>query len=279
MKHAYIAVGVIWIVSIFSTAVSFLKYFITLIIAYTVISLYLVISAYCYINIYLTLREHRSQAHCIRVLQQSPAVPLNIATYRKTLSGCVWLQQAVVICCLPNTDNFVFRKFQHSSFLMDIPTEMFRSSISPLLIPTSYRTIVMRRTLYSSFISPKMWIRAKLHANPVMAKVALNELIRRWLRRIWKQFCRRNWKGLFFLVEAITLSNKCEGRDGFFFLYTVISFTSFILKRHTDDIEASDQLNKPLVKLDHFWVLQVLIFNVRLGANPSLRKWVVFAWE
>ncbi|CAH3163608.1 unnamed protein product, partial [Pocillopora meandrina] len=80
LKHAYIAVGVIWIVSIFSTAVSFLKYFITLIIAYTVISLYLVISAYCCINIYLTLREHRSQAHCIRVLQQSPAVPLNIAT-------------------------------------------------------------------------------------------------------------------------------------------------------------------------------------------------------
>ena len=156
---------------------------------------------------------------------------------------------------------------------------MFRSSISPLLIPTSYRTIVMRRTLDSSFITPKMWIRAKLHANLGMAKVALNELIRRWLRRIWKQFCRRNWKGLFFLVEAITLSNKCEGRDGFFFLYTVISFTSFILKRHTDDIEASDQLNKPLVKLDHFWVLQVLIFNVRLGANPSLRKWVVFAWE
>lgn len=238
--------------SIFSTAVSFLKYFITLIIAYTVISLYLVISAYCYINIYLTLREHRSQAHCIRVLQQSPAVPLNIATYRKILSGGVWLKQAVVIFCLPNTNNFVFRKFQHLSFLMDIATEMFRSSISPLLIPTSYRTIVMRRTLDSSFITPKMWIRAKLHANPGMAEAALNELIRRWLRRIWKQFCRRNWKGIFFLVEAITLSNKCEGRDGFF------SFTqSFRLR--------------PL-----FWNVILMISRQVINWTSRLLSWTIF---
>ena len=184
--------------------------------------------------------------------QQSPAVPLNIATYRKTLSVCVWLQQATVICCLPNTDNFVFRKFQHLSFLKDIPTEMFRSSISPLLIPTSYRTIVMRRTLDSSFITPKMWIRAKLHANPGMAEVALNELIRRWLRRIWKQFCRRNWKGIFFLVEAITLSNKCEGRDSFF------SFTqSFRLR--------------PL-----FWNVILMISRQVINWTSRLLSWTIF---
>ena len=103
LKRAYVAVVVFWVVSIIAATLSLWKKLITLRYGYTVIYLCLVISTCCYTKIFLALRKHQLQVHCILALQQSQAILLTIARYRRALSSALCLQLALAVCYLPYT--------------------------------------------------------------------------------------------------------------------------------------------------------------------------------
>ena len=58
------------------------------------------ISSCCYLKIYVSLRRHQAQVHGSQV---NPGASLNMARYKKTVSGALWIHLTLVACYLPYT--------------------------------------------------------------------------------------------------------------------------------------------------------------------------------
>ena len=76
---------------------------IPLIIAAALLLLCLVISVFSYTKIFLRLRQHQSelQDNVQQAQINGGGIPLNIARYKKTISGIAWVQLAFVACYVP----------------------------------------------------------------------------------------------------------------------------------------------------------------------------------
>ena len=98
-KRTYLAVSVFWVVSILGTTMYFWNYLITVWYGYIGILLCLLISIFSYVKIFLTLRHH--QAQVLARIRPSQTSPLNLARYRKAVSGALWLQLTLLVCYLP----------------------------------------------------------------------------------------------------------------------------------------------------------------------------------
>ena len=102
-------VGVIlscfWIVSVVVSLIDgFWGFTISSRVITPLIILCLITSVYCYTKIFLRLRHHQVQMQSGHAHQGQPnggGIPLNIARYRKTVSVALWVQIALVACCLP----------------------------------------------------------------------------------------------------------------------------------------------------------------------------------
>ena len=58
------------------------------------------ISSCCYLKIYASLRRHQAQVHGFQV---NSGASLNMARYKKTVSGALWIYLTLVACYLPYT--------------------------------------------------------------------------------------------------------------------------------------------------------------------------------
>ena len=96
LKRMYVVVIAFWLVSSAVAAVHFWNFVVPRWYSYIVIPLCQVTSALCYIKILRTLAHLRQQT---QAGQQNQS--LDMARYKKTLSGALWLQFALVICYLP----------------------------------------------------------------------------------------------------------------------------------------------------------------------------------
>jgi len=83
LKRAYVAVIISWVVSIVGSALYFWSYHITQWLSYIAVPLCLVTSIYSHTKIFISLRHHQTQVQDNVQGQQSQAIPLNTARYRK----------------------------------------------------------------------------------------------------------------------------------------------------------------------------------------------------
>ena len=104
LKRTYATITLLWLVSTINATMYLLNPQITYLSANIGIALCLVTSILAYSRIFLTLRHNQIQVqgHVSQGQQrQSPAIPLNIARYRKAVSSVLWVQVTVVVCYLP----------------------------------------------------------------------------------------------------------------------------------------------------------------------------------
>ena len=103
-RRTCITVTGFWILSIVGASTLFLNRRITSWFQYVVTALCLVTTISAYAKIFVTLRHNQIhvQNHATQG-QQSQAIPLNIARYRKAVYSALWVQGTLGICYLPYT--------------------------------------------------------------------------------------------------------------------------------------------------------------------------------
>ena len=103
LKRAYIALILIWVVSIVGGTMYFFNRAVTLWYGNIHIFICLLTRIFCYTKIFITLRHNQIQVqeHVSTQRQPRQATPLNMARYRKAVSSALWLQLTLVVCYLP----------------------------------------------------------------------------------------------------------------------------------------------------------------------------------
>ena len=101
-------------------------------------SLCLIISVFSYTNIFLTLRQHQNQVQD-HVQQPNQTNQLNIARYKKAVSSAIWLQLAMVACCVPHNVVAALETNSRRSLLLSyggmyaVTLVYLNSSLNPIL--------------------------------------------------------------------------------------------------------------------------------------------------
>ena len=119
----------------------FWRYDITLIIATALLLLCLVISVFSYTKIFLRLRQHQTQLqdNVQQAKQNGGGIALNIARYKKTVSGIAWVQLALVACYVPFAVTAIiiykggWRKISDMVWLSAGTLVFLNSSLNPFL--------------------------------------------------------------------------------------------------------------------------------------------------
>jgi len=107
LKRTYVIVFSLWLLSASLSATYFWNPFITFWCVSIYISLCLIISIFSYTKIFHTPHhQNQVQGH---VQQPNQANQLNMARYKKAVSGAVWLQLTLVACYLPYDIVFALR--------------------------------------------------------------------------------------------------------------------------------------------------------------------------
>jgi len=102
LKRAYVIVVTFWVVSTALTGIYFWNPLVTWWYKIIVVSLSLVTSIFSNTKIYFGLRHHQNQVgDNIQQPHSNQADELNIARYKRAVSGALWLQFALVACFLP----------------------------------------------------------------------------------------------------------------------------------------------------------------------------------
>ena len=140
LKRTHIAVIGFWIFSIFGSSTTLWNTLITSWYQHIVTALCLVTTIFAYTKIFLSLRQNqiRVQNHVAQG-QQSQAIPLNVARYRKAVYSALLVQLILVICYLPYNIAVALspqRGMSLSTYLAMIftgTTVYLNSSLNPLL--------------------------------------------------------------------------------------------------------------------------------------------------
>ena len=102
-KRTYTGVIAFWVVSIVG-CIMFLGNEVTSSwYHYIILTLCIVTLIYSYTRIFRRLRNHQTQLRDNVTAQSNQTIPMNIARYRKTVSGTLWLLLTFVFCYLPFT--------------------------------------------------------------------------------------------------------------------------------------------------------------------------------
>ena len=102
LSRSYAFVTMIWVLATVGSLIYFHNYQLTLWVGYSIISTCLVTSVFSYIRIFMTLRLSQTQVqNIVPQTQPNVIVSLNIVPYRKTVYNALWVQFALLICCLP----------------------------------------------------------------------------------------------------------------------------------------------------------------------------------
>ena len=140
LKRLYLIVVVSWIFSTAGATMILWNELIHPLFICIFVALCVVTSILSYTKIFLTLRHNQIQAQGnINQGQPSQTVQLNIARYKKTVSSALWVQVALVVCCLPYA--IVKGLLLQRGVMLDITVASFytgflvslNSSVNPIL--------------------------------------------------------------------------------------------------------------------------------------------------
>ena len=101
LKRTYVTVISVWVVSAIGCIMYLWNGLVSSSYSYVILILSLIISIYFYMRIFLRLRHFQTQIQDNVTAQPNQTNPLNMAPYRKTVSGALWLQLALIVCYLP----------------------------------------------------------------------------------------------------------------------------------------------------------------------------------
>ena len=101
LKRTCIMTATFWILSVAAGSISISHTRITHWYSIIVIPLCSVISIASYTSIFRTLRHHQAQVHDHVQQQPSQTNVLNMARYRMAVNSALWVQLALVVCCVP----------------------------------------------------------------------------------------------------------------------------------------------------------------------------------
>ena len=102
LKRTCTAATGFWIVSIVASSTSFWNPLITSWYQYIGTALCLVTTIFAYTKIFFSLRHNQIQVqNYVAQGQQSQAIPLNIARYKKAVYSAMWVQGTLVACYVP----------------------------------------------------------------------------------------------------------------------------------------------------------------------------------
>ena len=101
LKRTYLTVISVWVVSAIGCIMYLWNGLVSSSYSYVILILSVIISIYFYARIFNKLRHFQTQIQDNVTAQPNQANPLNMAPYRKTVSGALWLQLALVVCYLP----------------------------------------------------------------------------------------------------------------------------------------------------------------------------------
>ena len=92
-----------WVITAFHGSIGTWRRHITFILATIFLTFSLVTSIFCYTRIHLKLRQQQAQVqnHFPQGQANGGGIPLNIARYKKTVSGILWVQLALFACYVP----------------------------------------------------------------------------------------------------------------------------------------------------------------------------------
>ena len=141
LKRTYVIVAIFCVVSMFAAASYYIKRIVTDWYGYIVIPLCMATSIASYSKIFVVLRHHQTQIQdYVQKEQPSQINALNIARYKKAVSGALWVQCTLVACYLPYS----------------IVAALFGSSI---VSPTKYLVYVFTVTLvdFNSSLNPFLY--------------------------------------------------------------------------------------------------------------------------
>ena len=140
LRRTYVAVTVLWIVAIVTTAIYFWNEYVALWFTNIGIPVCLVISVFSYTKIFLTLRHNRSQVqNHVHQEQHSQTSRLNMNRYRKAVSSALWVQSTLVFCYLPYAIvGVLMTESEQSSSLyivqaLTVTLVFLNSSLNPIL--------------------------------------------------------------------------------------------------------------------------------------------------
>ena len=106
--------------------------------ASVVLTLCLVTSIFCYTRIHLKLRHQQAQIqnNVLNGQQNGEGIPLNIATYKKTVSSIMWVQLALLACYVPWGSAVVLYAngiYNDVAWLATLTLLYLNSSLNPIL--------------------------------------------------------------------------------------------------------------------------------------------------
>ena len=102
LNRSYAFVTLIWVLAIVGSVIYFHNYQLTLWVGYSIISTCLVASFFSYNRIFMTLRLNQTRVqHIVPQTQPNVIFSLNIVRHRKTVYNALWVQFALLVCCLP----------------------------------------------------------------------------------------------------------------------------------------------------------------------------------
>ena len=102
LKRTSIAVAIFWTASGITASFYILDRLITFWVGNIIMLFCLVISFASYTKIFRTLSHHHTQVQDNIQLQPSQPNVLNMARYRKAVYSALWVQLALVVCCVPH---------------------------------------------------------------------------------------------------------------------------------------------------------------------------------
>ena len=103
LRKAWVLVAFIWIDNIAILATIFFDTNIYVKLLSIEVMLCVIISTCCYSKIYLRLRQHQAQVqdHVHEGQLNGGGIGINVARYKKTLSGALWVQTVCLVCYVP----------------------------------------------------------------------------------------------------------------------------------------------------------------------------------
>jgi len=161
LKRTYVTVTIFWLTCIFGSTMFLWSKPAYFWFGYIGIPLCLVTSGYSYTKIFITLHHRQNQLQGNMQGQQSQTSHLNIARYRKAVSGTLWLQLTLVACYLPYNITWPLTQdgLSPAAYLaraFTVTLIYLNSSINPILYCWNIREVrqAVKNTIRQLFCSP-----------------------------------------------------------------------------------------------------------------------------
>ena len=146
LRRVRIVIICFWLIGASLGSIRWWGWDINLVLVSVILPLSLLTSIFCYTRIHFKLRHEQVQVqnHVLQEQANGGGIPLNIARFKNTVSSVLWVQLALIACCVPFGILVVLNLIGRGSdvALLVINTLVFlNSSLNPILYCWKIRVV------------------------------------------------------------------------------------------------------------------------------------------